>query len=137
MNNRIEAIREIDVGENVCKLIKKMYFHDTHWSQCYRQVADKFTMMKKILRRFYGLEKKDLTTDIWEKIEKYTEKDIEEVFLLEDDFMESKAPSQGKLKKYTDNVVWVPVPTNKPEVLAKVRGLLTKDDNALDAPIEG
>jgi hypothetical protein len=83
--------------------------------------------MKKILRLFYGLEKKPFTLDIWEMINKYTEKDIEDVFSMENDFTD-KPKEQNKLKKYTDNVVWVPVPVNKPETLAKVRGLLKEGE---------
>jgi len=125
MNERIEVFREIEIGEKVCLLIKQNYFPNESWINVYQRVSNKFTMLKAILRRFYGLEKKELTKDIWERINKYDEIDIEDTLSMENDFKPTEGTLETKVKKYTDNVLWVPVPISQSETLAKIKGLLS------------
>lgn len=48
--NGIPRFNLITLGEDVCNLIKKVYFAQTKWIDCYQQVADKFTELKRIIR---------------------------------------------------------------------------------------
>lgn len=68
---------EIVIGETVCKKLKDLYFNDKEWVDCYNQVAQKFTELKRILRKFYT-DKIDV--DIFRELIKYSSDDINEVF---------------------------------------------------------
>ena len=70
----------IELGAKVCKTLKVTYFADIPWSECHNQVADKFTALKKILRRLYeGKEDKVLL----EEISNYSSQDIVDIFTHE------------------------------------------------------
>jgi predicted nuclease of restriction endonuclease-like RecB superfamily len=34
--------------------LKAIYHNDAHWSECYQKVAERFTLLKKIARKFYA-----------------------------------------------------------------------------------
>ena len=68
---------EITLGEGICAKLKVIYFSDKAWIDCYKQVAEKFTVMKNIMRKFYT-EKTD--TEILKELIKYDTTDIEDIF---------------------------------------------------------
>lgn len=108
---------EITLGETICKIIKEVFYKDIPWPSCYRQVADKFTIFKKILREFHN--EKD-NVKILKQVQHFKEKDVMEVFDLEKETTEKET----KKNKYGNDVTWVPVPNDKPELLDKIRQLV-------------
>ena len=68
---------EITLGEPICIQLKQMYFPETPWPECYRQIADRLTELKKIARKFYV--GKD-NCEILKEIIKYSDDDIREMF---------------------------------------------------------
>ncbi len=69
------ATNEINLGINPCNLIKRIYFIETSWSDCYREVAVKFTQLKQEIRN-----KAPLINDIelLQLINKFSEDDIKD-----------------------------------------------------------
>jgi hypothetical protein len=41
----------IDKGAKVCKLIKKVYFADKPWGDCFKEVSTRFTELKSNVRK--------------------------------------------------------------------------------------
>ena len=70
---------EITLGETVTGMIRNVYHHDDEWPACYKQVADKFTELKKIMRKFYT-DKSDL--EILKELIRYSQDDIKDAFQL-------------------------------------------------------
>lgn len=70
---------EITLGEPICIKIKQIYFSDVPWHKCYRQVADKFTVFKRILRKFYSIIN---NVELLKKTLQFSEKDIMDVFSI-------------------------------------------------------
>lgn len=70
---------DITLGETVCIMLKRMYFPDTPWQECYKDVANKFSELKAVMRKFYT-GKTDL--EILHEIRRYSEDDISEAFCL-------------------------------------------------------
>jgi hypothetical protein len=78
MEARREAkFEEITLGEAVCITLRNIYHTDTPWPACYQQVADKFTELKKIMRKFYA-DKSDL--EILKELVRYSQDDIKDAF---------------------------------------------------------
>ena len=46
--------QEIILGEPICKRLKEIYFSDISWPKCSRQIANKFTLLKKVMRKIYS-----------------------------------------------------------------------------------
>ena len=44
---------EVDLGVPICKKIKTSIFPDIPWAECYRDVAGKFTLLKKVMHSMY------------------------------------------------------------------------------------
>jgi hypothetical protein len=114
---------EITLGETICIKLKKMYFNDTPWPKCYRQIADKLTLLKKILRKFYNVND---NVEILKMAIKYSDKDIEDVFSMESDVLKDENYTPKKYVKYGDTVQWIPVPRDKPELIKEIKELLNK-----------
>jgi hypothetical protein len=75
--NRMDAIAgEINQGAIVCARLKIIYFNQVPWIECYRDVANKFTTLKKIMREFYSQNDKEIIP----MLIKYSEEDIMEAF---------------------------------------------------------
>jgi len=68
---------EIILGEMICSKIKEVYHPDKSWSDCYKEIAQKFTILKQISRKFYtDKEDKDILTEL----AKYSNQDIADIF---------------------------------------------------------
>lgn len=57
----------------MCEKLKNIYFNDIHWSDCYKNVAVKFTELKEKARKFY-VEKQEI--EILKELCKYNEQDL-------------------------------------------------------------
>lgn len=68
---------EITLGETVCRKLKDIYFKDQAWPDCYKEVAEKFTELRHIVKKFYGYE---TTLEICKELIKYSDEDIIEAF---------------------------------------------------------
>lgn len=69
--------QEVELGALVCKKLKVIYFNETPWVSCYRDVADKFTALKAIARKFY-INKSNI--EIINELLKYNDQDILDAF---------------------------------------------------------
>jgi hypothetical protein len=67
----------VALGEKVCERLKDIYFSDQSWQVCYKEVAVKFTELKRIMRKFYT-DKSDM--DILKEVASYDTMDIQEIF---------------------------------------------------------
>ena len=76
----------MNLGQTVCEKLKAIYHIDTHWSKCYQDVAERFTKLKRIARKFYA-DKSEL--EMLKEIARYPENDIK-------DIAESELELQGK-----------------------------------------
>lgn len=64
------------LGETACEKLKTTYFNDDPWQECYKLVAQKFTLLKDIMRKFYA----DKTyIEILIALQKYSCDDIADV----------------------------------------------------------
>jgi hypothetical protein len=52
-----EKVKEISLGEPICIKLKQIYYPETNWFQCYKDVGKKFTELKKKARLFYSTYK--------------------------------------------------------------------------------
>lgn len=68
---------EINLGATICEKLKQIYFSDKPWIDCHKDVATKFTEMKRMMRKFYT-DKTD--REILKELIKYDTMDIEEIF---------------------------------------------------------
>ena len=73
----VPKAEEIELGARVCDTIKKTYFVDKDWVDCYRHVAEKFTAIKVIMRKLFPAMKE---LEMLEMISKYTKDDVEDAF---------------------------------------------------------
>jgi hypothetical protein len=112
---------EVTLSEYICSKIKNIYFADKIWPECYRQVANKFTEFKVIVRKFYGGYTRDDNIELLKRVRHFAENDIKEAFEMP--MKEEKKVPEEK-KKYSDKVIWVPVPVHSPEILEAVNKLL-------------
>jgi hypothetical protein len=71
---------EITLGEMVCEKLKAIYHTDDPWQKCYMQVAQRFTDLKRIARKFY-CDKDEL--EMLQELVRYSEKDIQEMIHVE------------------------------------------------------
>lgn len=49
MKSEISA--QVELGATPCYLIKNIYYPDKAWIDCYKEVANQFTTLKKIIRK--------------------------------------------------------------------------------------
>lgn len=116
------AYEEIDIGARICTLLKEMYFVDIPWVDCYRQVADKFTLLKKILRKFYGISNQD---ELMEKVKLLDKTLIEDAFSIANDVLHDNAlVVNGIVTRYAGKVTWIPVPLDEPELVETIRKMV-------------
>ena len=66
---------EVDLGTIICKNLKEIYFSEKKWPECYMQIAQKFTKLKRIMRKFYSDDKE---IDVLRRLRSFSEADIEE-----------------------------------------------------------
>ena len=113
---------EIELGADVCRRIKDIYYPNIHWSDCHNDIVTKFGLFKKIMKKIYP---DDNIIDILKKVHKFDTLDIQEVFGMEKDYLKDEVilDETGK-PKYDAKVVWVPVPVEKTEVLGEIRKML-------------
>jgi hypothetical protein len=71
---------DITLGETVCEKLKALYFKDSPWPECYQQVADRFTELKRHARQFYAGQG---DVDILKELIKYSTHDIDEMYHIE------------------------------------------------------
>lgn len=64
---------EITLGEPVCEKLKDIFYPDKHWSSCVYAVANKFSALKVIARKFYT-GKTEL--EMLRELSRYTKEDI-------------------------------------------------------------
>lgn len=65
------------LGERVCEKLKDIYFKDILWIDCHKDVAFKFTHLKRIAKHFY-VDKS--LTDVLKELIKYSDQDIKDAF---------------------------------------------------------
>lgn len=68
---------EINLGATICEKLKVIYFSETPWPQCYKDVAKKFTELKIIMRKFYA-DRSELY--MLKELAQYSSQDLEECF---------------------------------------------------------
>jgi hypothetical protein len=61
----------------VCEKLKVIYFKDLPWVDCYKTIAQRFTELKKIARKFY-YDKNEI--EILKELNKYTHNAIKDAF---------------------------------------------------------
>lgn len=113
--------QETILGENICKKIKYIYFHGYRWEDCNKQVAFKFSMLKKSLRYFYSIDSTENNIELLKKVMTFTNEDIKQAI---DSFEEKIESDKINDAKYGDNVTWVPIPLDRPDLLDQVKKIL-------------
>ena len=68
---------EINLGAMVCDQLKIIYFRNEKWIDCHARVTEKFTALKKIMRKFYP---EKTTSEILREVGKYSREDIADIF---------------------------------------------------------
>jgi predicted nuclease of restriction endonuclease-like RecB superfamily len=71
--DREEILSAVNLGANVCNSLKQIYFPDQPWQACYRDVAQKFTCLKQIMRKFYS-DKSEI--DMLKELQRYSPEDL-------------------------------------------------------------
>lgn len=115
--------KEINLGVDVCKKLKDIYFADSSWNDCHQKVSQKFTVFKKILRKFYS---ESNNVELLKRIKLFDTLSFQEVFEMETDLSTDNL-STGVKNKYGNNVTWIAVPVDKPELYEVIRKLLVED----------
>ncbi len=67
------ATHEINLGVNPCNIIKRIYFRDVPWIDCYKKVATKFTQLKQAIRKLAPMLSE---LEILQLINKFSEEDV-------------------------------------------------------------
>lgn len=74
MQNRREAIYvEIRLGEPICEKLRTIYHDGQHWQICYKDVANKFSLLKAKMKKFYTDKDNE---QILRELSHYSESDI-------------------------------------------------------------
>ncbi len=69
--------KDIETGARICARLKQYYYRDVAWVDCYKDVADKFGVLKRIARPYY----KDLSyTEFLFKLSTYNLTEMNEAF---------------------------------------------------------
>lgn len=77
VNARYSAV---ELGSPICSRLKQIYFPGQKWADCYMQVSDLYTKLKKNAKKFY-VGKTDV--EILKDLLKYTNDDLVELLTLE------------------------------------------------------
>jgi hypothetical protein len=72
-----EVTIAINLGVPICQKLKEIYFPDETWFLSYRRLADKFSQLKQIARKFYN---DNTETEILQHLGKYSVDDIKDLF---------------------------------------------------------
>lgn len=119
---------EIELGARICSNLKHIYHPNDEWHTCYKEIGGILSVLKKSLGKFYGYFKektyltKEESVEILKQLQTYGEVEIKEALeIAVANVEEKKGPSKPK---YGDNVVWIPVPVDKPELVQKVKEML-------------
>lgn len=72
---------EIQLGSNICNLIKQIYYRDEKWGDVRDKITSKFSSFKKILRKFYPDCKNNV--ELLKKVNDFGLDDIEDIFNLD------------------------------------------------------
>lgn len=67
----------ITLSELPVEKIKTIYFPDQPWADCYKEVAQKFTALKQIMRKFYT-DKEEI--EMLRELATYSKEDIQDAF---------------------------------------------------------
>jgi hypothetical protein len=110
---------EITLGEPICEKIKNIYHANKSWQACYKQVSEKFTILKRLMRKIYP--DKDIL-ELLREINKFDTMSYQEIFEMQHDFF--KEEELKHKSDYRKKVTWVPVPIDKPELLEEIRQML-------------
>lgn len=110
---------EITLGEPIYEKLKQIYFANAPWSECYRQVADKFTLVKRIMRKIYP--DKDIL-DLLREINKFDTMSYQDAFDMQADLLREEV--ERSKSGYREKVTWAPVPIDKPELLSEIKKML-------------
>jgi hypothetical protein len=68
--------KEMNLGSTVCVQLKSFYWLEKPWPECYQDVAQKFTDLKKVARKFYA--DKD-TLGVLSELIRYSGKDLDDM----------------------------------------------------------
>ena len=71
------ALLEIMLGSPICQKLKMIYHVQSEWNECYKEVAQKFTSLKQIMRKFY-IDKTDI--ELLQELNKYSLEDLKDIF---------------------------------------------------------
>ena len=74
-----------NLGAPICIKLKNIYFSEIKWPDCYKEVANKFTQIKRIARKLYA-DKEELA--MLKELARYSQDDIK-------DMAESELVAQG------------------------------------------
>ncbi len=78
MPTRTEAkLPMITLGETVCEKLKTVYHSNQSWDDCYREVATKFTALKRRAKECFG-QMTDI--ELLKHLQLYSSQDIEDMF---------------------------------------------------------
>lgn len=114
-------MEEIELGARICEKIKDIYYSNEQWQTCYMDIAAKLNLFKKIMKKIYP---SDSIVKIFKKVHKFDTMDIQEIFDMENDYLKEEVKTSETKKKYGDDVIWLPVPINKMELLEEFRSKL-------------
>ena len=67
---------EITLGEPVCDKLKIIYFPDTTWQACYKDVAKRFSELNIKMSKFYPDKS---SVDILQELTRFSVNDIKDV----------------------------------------------------------
>jgi hypothetical protein len=70
----------VTLGETVCEKLRIIYHTDQPWPECYKHVAQKFSALKQIMRKFYS-EKTEI--EILIELQRYSHQDILDAFEMQ------------------------------------------------------
>lgn len=61
----------------ICEKLKTFYHPETSWVECYKQIAEKFTVVKQKARKFY-VGQSDI--EILKELRNYSTDDLKEMY---------------------------------------------------------
>jgi len=70
-------LEEIEIGAEICKKLKSIYFDGLEWADACNRVADKFSTLKRIYRGLFP-EKDEI--EMLKELRNYSLKCIEDIF---------------------------------------------------------
>jgi len=73
-------MQEIELGQRICEKIKYIFYIDIDWGNCHKDVANKFSLFKRIMKKIYP---EDNMLGILKKVITFDTLDIQEIFDME------------------------------------------------------